>query len=121
IPYENSEGGFQLFSEGTRNLGPELIGFYGAPGLDPATGGTLFLVGRNFNVNTTEVIIGGKQAETTLLSREVIRVTVGGGLTKCHVKTTIRGVPEEIEAIDARVATPYGVSSNLHIPVPPAA
>ncbi len=52
-PYENSQGGFQLFSEGSRNLGPELIGFYGEPGINSKTPTQKFLVGRHFSVNTT--------------------------------------------------------------------
>ena len=33
IPYENTAGGFELFDNGVTDLGPELIGFYGAPGI----------------------------------------------------------------------------------------
>lgn len=34
VPYENTVGGFELFTSGITDLGPELIGFYGAPGVD---------------------------------------------------------------------------------------
>jgi hypothetical protein len=117
IPHENSDGGFELFSEGTRNLGPELIGFYGEPGLDPAKGGSLFLVGRNFNVNVTQVQIGNQSVKPNLLSREVMQVSVNGPLTQLKITEHIRGVPTVSDVIEAQVATPYGVSSKLYIPV----
>jgi hypothetical protein len=34
VPYENTVGGFELFTSGITDLGPELIGYYGAPGVD---------------------------------------------------------------------------------------
>ncbi|MCP4511369.1 MAG: hypothetical protein GY826_33785, partial [Fuerstiella sp.] len=33
VPWENDLGGFELFQSGTRVLGPELHGWYGAPGV----------------------------------------------------------------------------------------
>ncbi len=33
VPYENSLGGFEMFSTGISDLGPEFKGFYGAPGV----------------------------------------------------------------------------------------
>ncbi|WP_139228715.1 hypothetical protein [Planctomicrobium piriforme] len=116
IPYENSDGGFQLFSEGTRNLGPELIGFYGEPGLDPKSGGKLFLVGRNFNVNVTKVVIGGQECTFDLLSREVMKVNVPGNLNVMEVVEYVRGIPQRNQVIDAHVGTPYGISGHLQIP-----
>lgn len=61
VPVENALGGFELLSSGTRELAPELLGWYGAPGYDYATGGTFFLVGNNFSVHETRVIAGGKE------------------------------------------------------------
>jgi len=121
IPYENADGGFQLFSEGTRNLGPELIGFYGAPGLDAKTGGKLFLVGRNFNVNVTQVVIGGQECTYELLSREVMKVTVPKDLRTVEVTEFVndegKRKEKKEERFEARVATPYGVSGHVYIPV----
>jgi len=34
IPYENTLGGFELFSNGVTDLAPELVGWYGAPGIE---------------------------------------------------------------------------------------
>ena len=36
VPYENTIGGFQMFSSGVTDLAPELIGWYGAPGIKVA-------------------------------------------------------------------------------------
>ena len=33
VPYENTLGGFEMFNTGVTDLGPELIGWYGAPGV----------------------------------------------------------------------------------------
>ena len=33
IPYENTLGGFELFSNGVTDFAPELVGWYGAPGI----------------------------------------------------------------------------------------
>ncbi len=123
VPYENSQGGFQLFADGTQHLGPELLGFYGEPGIDPAGTTELFLVGRNFNINVTELIVGGKTAGAELLSRELIKVTIPK-----DVKTFKKMVPNWADSklvektfADAHLATPTGVSSHLHIPVIPPA
>ncbi len=137
IPYENTSGGFELFSNGVTDLAPELIGWYGAPGVvaigetsqtPPATvelasydrehyplhfpGTTLFLVGDGFSVHDTRVITGGKCIPYMLLSRQVMEVTI---------PTDVNLVFEEgIPYVDAHVATPYGISSHLLIPVVPA-
>jgi hypothetical protein len=79
IPHENTSGGFELFTAGITDLAPELLGWYGAPGVDPAGTTTLFLVGKGFSIHDTSVIAGGKPARFTLVSREVIRVDVPSG------------------------------------------
>ena len=33
VPYENTLGGFEMFNTGVTDLAPELIGWYGAPGI----------------------------------------------------------------------------------------
>lgn len=59
VPYENTLGGFGMFSNGVTDLAPDLIGWYGAPGIDPSRSTSLFLVGDNFSVHQTRVIAGG--------------------------------------------------------------
>lgn len=119
VPYENSQGGFQLFANGTQHLGPELIGYYGEPGVDKAKGTTMFLVGRNLNVNVTEVIIGGSLVQSQLLSREIVRVTVPKDVqtTSAELYNSATSKYESVEVVDAHIATPSGVSSHLYIPV----
>ncbi|MEM9366897.1 MAG: hypothetical protein AAGD07_12960 [Planctomycetota bacterium] len=34
VPYENTLGGFEMFNTGVTDLSPELIGYYGAPGIN---------------------------------------------------------------------------------------
>lgn len=79
IPHENTAGGFELFSAGISDLAPELLGWYGAPGIDPAAVTSLFLVGKGFSVHDTRVIAGGRPARFRLLSREIIQVEIPSG------------------------------------------
>ena len=125
VPFENTSGGFELFNVGTTDLAPELIGWYGGPGIVPDGPTSLFLVGDNFSVHQTRVIAGGvvlsaelpalptrelpntnpSKGQVELLSRQVMRITIPGG---CQPKNG---------KIDVHVATPYGVSHNVAIPV----
>jgi hypothetical protein len=79
IPQENTSGGFELFNAGVTDLAPELLGWYGAPGVDPAADTTLFLVGKGFSVLDTRVVAGGRPARFRLLSRELMEVQVPAG------------------------------------------
>jgi hypothetical protein len=156
IPHENTAGGFELFNAGVTDLAPELLGWYGAPGIDPASGTTLFLVGRGFSVHDTAVIAGGRPARFTLLSREVLRVDVPAGVATILPPTipadalgAVRRPPLVLasaaeplpapglaqdcrgcgpadgcgtdcnrrEVVDIHLATPYGVSGHLLVPV----
>jgi hypothetical protein len=163
IPYENTAGGFELFNCGVTDLAPELMGWYGAPGIDPAGTTSLFLVGKGFSVHDTSVIAGGRPARFTLLSREVLRVDIPAGVATlvpppCSADTAAlarrRGLvlasateplpapgtaslPEtggcdacspgfgdpcmtecnRREVVDVHLATPYGVTSHLLVPV----
>jgi hypothetical protein len=60
VPFENTHGGFELLSTGVTDLAPELHGWYGAPGINPDGDTALFLVGDNFSVHQTRVIVGGR-------------------------------------------------------------
>jgi hypothetical protein len=139
VPIENTIGGFQLFNNGVTDLGPELRGWYGAPGVlvDPSatvscticsalttatssnpvlenaccTGTGLFLVGNHFSVHDTQVIAGGvalPSSAVVLLSKEVMRVTVPPTVNTVTI--------EDLTWVDIHVATPYGVTSHLHVP-----
>jgi len=80
IPYENTSGGFELFNTGVTDLAPELVGWYGGPGIDPAGATTLFLIGKGFSVHDTSVIAGGRPVKATLLSRQVLRAEIPAGV-----------------------------------------
>ncbi|NDC53528.1 MAG: hypothetical protein EBZ74_04375 [Planctomycetia bacterium] len=80
VPHENTCGGFELFDSGVTDLAPELVGWYGAPGVDRAAGTTLFLIGKGFSVHDTRVIAGGRPARFRLLSREVLEVEIPPGV-----------------------------------------
>lgn len=148
IPYENTMGGFEMFNSGIADLGPQLDGWYGAPGIrlgdcdacdsctaksSPAaegetaeedatckcSGTTLFLVGENFSVQDTRVIAGGKCIpEFTLLSRNVIQVVVPPGAHPLvyHDRQEDGSIVHQ-RFVDIHLATPYGVSSHLLVPV----
>lgn len=79
VPYENTAGGFELFQSGITDLAPELIGWYGAPGIDPAGTTTLFLIGKGFSVHDTSVIAGGRPARFVPLGRDILRVEIPPG------------------------------------------
>jgi len=80
IPHENTAGGFELFNTGITDLAPELIGWYGAQGVDPTGTTVLFLVGKGLSVHDTSVIAGGRPVKTTLLSRQLLRAEIPPGV-----------------------------------------
>lgn len=112
IPFENSLGGFEFFNGGVPDLAPELHGFYGEPGISAAKDmtSTIYLVGENFSVHETEVVVGNrrldpKKEEVQLLSRQVMRISVTGPMNALGDK------------VEIHVATPYGVSNHLEVPL----
>ncbi len=80
IPYENTSGGFELFNTGVTDLAPELVGYYGAEGIDTMGTTVVFLVGKGFNLHDTSVIAGGKSVPITLISRQVLRAEIPPGV-----------------------------------------
>ena len=121
IPYENTSGGFEIFNRGITELAPELIGWYGAPGINPAAATTMFLVGDGFSVHDTQVIAGGRTVPFELISRQLMKVEIPTGvqvLTRGTSKPGGEFNPRELEeVVDVHLATPYGVSSHLLVPV----
>jgi len=162
VPYENTLGGFEMFNTGVTDLSPELIGWYGAPGVYISDNGcnqfrcgctqkcqdgglaplvqecvkkgtqdvlvevaktlpicegegtTLFLVGDNFSVHDTRVIAGGVCIpHVQLVSRQIMRVTIPSCVQTVHLCEN--GCVNEYVAV--YVATPYGVTNHLHVPV----
>ncbi len=118
VPVLNTYGGFEMFSNGTTDLAPELFGWYGAPGIDPsADTTTLFLVGDHFSPLRTRVIVGNQAVDTAadpkvqiLLSRQVMQVTFKKG---AYPVPDDKGGPGWVRV---HLATPYGVTRELEIP-----
>jgi len=155
IPEENTCGGFELFNTGVADLAPELLGWFGGPGVDPAAGATLFVVGKGFSVLDTKVVAGGRPARFRPLSRDLLEVEVPAGVATllpaaCPAPAAALGhrpglrlasaaeplpppaagecpacVPGDAcgpdcngrEVVAIHVATPYGVSGHLLVPV----
>jgi hypothetical protein len=118
VPYENTLGGFAMFNTGVTDLAPQLNGWYGSEGIDINNGNTVFLVGDHFSVLSTRVLVGGKEIDAMkgqeLLSRQVVKVNVPPGAQVLHDKSG--------DFVEVNIATPYGVTHHLLIPVvPPAA
>ena len=109
VPHENDLGAFDLFDSGITSLGPELTGWYGAPGLDPHSSTTIFVTGKRFSVLETRLVVGGRYAPFRLISRNVMEVTVPPGF---HVLAD----PRYNNFVDMHLATPYGPSSHLLVP-----
>jgi hypothetical protein len=107
MPFENSLGGFEFFNSGTPDLAPELKGYYGEPGLSQEHKTTIFLVGDHFSVHETKVIVGGQSVKAKLLSRQVMEITVDPVFNVLN------------KNVDIHVATPYGVSNHIDVPVIP--
>ena len=80
IPYENTSGGFELFNTGVTDLAPELVGWYGAQGIDPRAETVVYLVGKGFSIHDTSIVAGGKKVPIELISRQVLRATFPPGL-----------------------------------------
>lgn len=116
VPNENTLGGFEMFSSGITDLAPELIDYYGQPGINPAKETTLFLVGNHFSVHETKVLTGNRNAAFSLLSRDVMEVRIPAGVQVSQTENS-REFPNGY--VDVHVATPYGVSGHLAIPVIP--
>ncbi len=162
IPQENTCGGFELFNTGITDLAPELVGWYGAPGIDPDATTTLFLIGKGFSVHDTSLIAGGKPVACTLISREVLKAEIPAGVAilrgpgcgpqvgpclgrtgqqAVRMASAVEPLPAPVAAdgpafagspgadgcgavpcndrdvVDIHLATPYGVSSHLLVPV----
>ncbi len=111
IPYENTLGGFAMFNTGITDLAPELIGWYGSPSINPSGQTTVFLVGNHFSVHQTRVIAGGQEVtDREMLSRQVMKAVI-------PPNPLLLGDPCQGYFVDVHLATPYGVTQHLLIPV----
>lgn len=121
VPTENNLGGFEILSAGTGELAPELLGWYGAPGYSTEDGAHFFLAGDNFSVHETSLIAGNQVIPSTtirMLSRQILEVRLPANLPFV-TDNRMNDSDEDTYAgyIDLHLATPYGVSGHLLIPV----
>ncbi len=117
IPYENTSGGFELFNTGITDLAPELTGWYGSPGINPNATTTLYLIGKGFSVHSTQLIAGGRNVPFNLISRQVMSVEIPTGVQVLKKSQDAESDTRFDEVVDIHLATPYGVSSHLLVPV----
>jgi hypothetical protein len=138
VPIENTHGGFEILCDGTRELAPELVGWYGAPGYSQKNGATFFLAGDNFNIKDSHIVAGNRSLTTDeikLISRQLVEVKLPAGLpiltdtllrqhnpaaTFPADKYGDRNIYDDVRYggwLDVHVATPYGASGRLLIPV----
>src|SRR5262249_4988330 len=90
VRYETTLGGFATFATDSTDLAAQLNGWYGAQGIDINNGNTIFIVGNQFSVLITRVIVGGRQIDNQnvqeVLSRQVLKVNVPAGAQVLHDK-----------------------------------
>ena len=124
IPHENTAGGFELFNTGITDLAPELIGWYGAQGVDPTGTTVVFLVGKGLSVHDTSVIAGGRPVKTTLISRQLLRAEIPPGVQTIAPSPTGDcgcGVDTTTAAARRRQAAYIRLASNAEpLPAPAA-
>lgn len=119
VPYENAQGGFDLFTPGLSSLAPQLIGHEGIDHFEPDQAASIFLYAENLVLQETVVIAGGRSLDSNqceILSREVMKITVPAG-----VMTTLYKADPVNPRVEIHVATPNGISNRLSIPFTPKA
>lgn len=111
VPYTNDNNDSRIFCSQGGQLRPSLMAWHGRP---PREGeeSTILLEGKNFSIHDTHVIAGGKPAESVLVSRNVLQVTIAKDATSTPSEA---GSP----LLDINVATPNGVSNHLLIRMEP--
>ena len=119
IPYQNTQGGFELFTPGVASLVPELLGYDGIDTAEFGKGASFLVFGKNLSIHETKVVAGGQQIPdlgVEILSREVMRVTVPANL----LGTEMADRPDR-PYLEVVAATPNGLSNRLAIPIKPVA
>ncbi len=109
VPYLNTLGSDELFKSGADGLGPQLRGWYGAPGIDPTGVTTLYLVGKKLSVTQTQIIAGGRSVQFKMLSRNVLQISVPPGVQPLEEPYS--------DLVDIQAAAPYSPSCHLLVPI----
>ena len=75
VPSSGDNNDSRIFCSLGLQLRPSLVGWHGRP---PEQGveSTLFVEGKNFSIHDTHVVAGGKPAQSVLVSRHLLKVTI---------------------------------------------
>jgi hypothetical protein len=107
VPFAADGNDSRIFCSRGGQLRPALLAWHGKPP-EPGAESTIFLEGKNFSVHDTHVIAGGKPAESVLVSRSLMQVTIP---KDAQATANTGGLP----LMDVSVATPNGASNHLLI------
>jgi hypothetical protein len=110
LPNDGMVSGSELFADGATDLAPQLRGWLGAEEIVPHRTTHLFLVGSGLSVHQTRILCHGQSLPYRLISRQVCEVEIPAGLIDPHY-------PPAQGWVTIQLATPYGVSSPLRVPV----
>ncbi|MGE0538313.1 MAG: hypothetical protein AB7O68_25345 [Pirellulales bacterium] len=110
FPVDNFESGGELLASGVSELSPTVYGWWGAPGARLGQPSTIYLLGKNFSVLQTSVLAGNVPAESQLVSRNVLQVTVPP-----EARPIVDPTSGEPDHLDIHVATPYGTTSHIKV------
>ncbi|MDG3004505.1 hypothetical protein [Paludisphaera mucosa] len=113
VPFSADNNDSRVFCSRGGQLRPALLAWHGKPP-EPGEESTIFLEGKNFSVHDTHVIAGGKTAESVLVSRNLMQVTIA---KDARPTPNDQGVP----LLEISVATPNGASNHLLIRMRPQA
>jgi hypothetical protein len=110
LPNDCVAAGSELFADRATDLAPQLRGWFGAQEIVPHRPTHLFLVGTGLSVHQTRILCHGESLPYRLISRQVCEVEIPAGLIDSHSRPADGWVTIQL-------ATPYGVSSPLRVPV----
>lgn len=131
VPYENTLGGFQLFSQGTLALVPELTGFQGVEFVEEGKPADILVFGRHFSLHESKVVAGGavlapsdsdlKATGVELVSREVMHLKLPETVRPTNITVDPTGKLKKCPKayVEVYIATPTGISNRLLIPFKP--
>jgi hypothetical protein len=115
IPFENAQGGFDLFTPGLASLTPVLFGYDGIDQVEAGKAAAFLVFGKNLSIHETKVVAGGRplgDQDVELLSKEVMRVAIPADV----LATALAGRPNR-QFVEVVAATPNGISNRLAVPI----
>ena len=115
LPFDNAAAGFDLFTEGTTALVPELSGFEGAEAVLEGRETDLLIFGKYLSIHETRVVAGGRSVSARngdgyeILSREVMSVHLPRDVQASRTR-------DGQSFVEIYLATPNGISNRLLVP-----